>query len=69
MMLLQVHLPPGATLSDALEALGLTEEEVDTGYGLVCVLPEAGLHVLRVTEEAGRRVGGQVFSDPPIEPG
>ncbi|MEW9554666.1 hypothetical protein [Nonomuraea sp. NPDC050783] len=69
MVLLQVHLPPGATLSEALRSLGLSEEDVDLGYGLVAVLPEAGLYVLRVTEEAGRRADGQVFADPPIEPG
>ncbi|MCK2214529.1 hypothetical protein MF672_012115 [Actinomadura sp. ATCC 31491] len=68
MVLLQVSLPPGATLADALDVLGLAEEEVDTGYGLVALLPEAGLYVLRVTEEAGRRAAGQVFSDPRIEP-
>ncbi|NJP25918.1 hypothetical protein FLW53_17265 [Microbispora sp. SCL1-1] len=64
-----------------MRRLGLAEDEVDTGYGLVPVDPRTDLYVLRVTEEAGRRVGdsdagavdggaadGGPYSDPPIEP-
>ncbi|TMS00024.1 hypothetical protein [Nonomuraea basaltis] len=68
MVLLQVRLPPGATLAAAMEALGLSEYEVDIAYGLVAVGPEPGLYVLRVIEEAGRRIGGDLFADPRIEP-
>ncbi|HEX4815064.1 MAG TPA: hypothetical protein VFV66_20165 [Nonomuraea sp.] len=68
MVLLRVRLPAGAGLGDALAALGLSEDEVDTDYGLVAVDPAAGLYVLRVTEEAGRRVDGDVYADPPTEP-
>lgn len=67
MVLVTVRLPPGATLADAIERLGLAEEEVDTGYGLVLIDPDQGLYGLRVTEEAGHRTGPP-FSDPRIEP-
>ncbi|MBX6381987.1 MAG: hypothetical protein IRZ07_03285 [Microbispora sp.] len=54
--------------------LGLAADEVDAAYGLVPVDPGRNLYVLRVTEDAGRRVGaagdadGGPYSDPPIEP-
>ncbi|WP_043619551.1 hypothetical protein [Nonomuraea candida] len=70
MALIQVRLPPEATLSDALRLLGLSDEDADPDYGLVAIAP--GLQVLRVTEEAARRVSrdhADVFSDPRIEPG
>ncbi|MEV5743233.1 hypothetical protein AB0L30_24520 [Microbispora rosea] len=75
-VLVTVRLTAPATLEGAMRRLGLTEDEVDTGYGLVPVDPGRNLYVLRVTEEAGRRVGdsdagaadGGPYSDPPIEP-
>lgn len=75
-VLVTVRLAAPATLEGAMRRLGLTEDEVDTGYGLVPVDPGRDLYVLRVTEEAGRRVGdsdagsadGGPYSDPPIEP-
>ncbi|GAA2208682.1 hypothetical protein GCM10009850_041400 [Nonomuraea monospora] len=78
MAMVQVRLPPEATLADALRLLGLSEEDADAGYGLVAVVP--GLRILRVTEEAAQRlirdlaagrlpVGvADVFSDPRVEP-
>ncbi|GAB3147415.1 hypothetical protein [Microbispora hainanensis] len=80
-VLITVRLAAPATLEAAMRRLGLTEDDVDTGYGLVPVDPGRDLYVLRVTEEAGRRVGdsgtgvadggaadGGPYSDPPIEP-
>ncbi|TYB60628.1 hypothetical protein FXF51_30900 [Nonomuraea sp. PA05] len=78
MTMVQVRLPPEASLADALRLLGLSEQDADVGYGLVAVVP--GLQVLRVTEEAARRLIGDlaagrvprdlvdVFSDPRVEP-
>jgi hypothetical protein len=71
MVLVTVRLPPKATLEQAMQRLDLTEEEVDTAYGLVALDPDQGLYALRVTEAAGRRAApadGGPFSDPPIEP-
>ncbi|WP_203983998.1 hypothetical protein [Sphaerisporangium rufum] len=70
MVLVTVELPPGATLEQAAHALGLAEDEVDTGYGLVPLDPARGLYALRVTEEAGRRVppAAGPYADPTIEP-
>ncbi|GII03635.1 hypothetical protein [Planobispora takensis] len=72
MLLVTVRLPPDATLTDAMESLGLSQEEVDIGYGLVSIDPAHGLYVLRVSESAARRIdpatGTGVYSDPPIEP-
>ncbi|ETK37407.1 hypothetical protein GCM10009530_64870 [Microbispora corallina] len=71
-VLITVRLPEGASLESAMSALGLEEDEVDTGYGLVPVDPGGGLYALRVSESAGRRVGGDgaagPHADPPIEP-
>ncbi|GAB3897759.1 hypothetical protein [Microbispora bryophytorum] len=75
-VLITVRLAPPATLETAMLRLGLTEDDVDTAYGLVPVDPGRNLYVLRVTEDAGRRVGdsdggtadGGPYSDPPIEP-
>ena len=75
-VLITVRLPAPATLEAAMRRLDLTEDEVDTAYGLVPVDPDKNLYVLRVTEDAGRRVGGHdggetgdgPYSDPPIEP-
>ncbi|MEV5326466.1 hypothetical protein ACFMQL_15060 [Nonomuraea fastidiosa] len=69
MAMIQVRLPPDATLGDALRLLGLSDDDADAGFGLVPVAP--GRHVLRVTDEAARRVShelAEVFADPRIEP-
>ncbi|MCM6775876.1 hypothetical protein NDR87_17455 [Nocardia sp. CDC159] len=73
MALLTVQLPQGATMSDALRELHLTENDVDTGYGLIPVDPATGLFALRVTDSAAARLttngtGATVFADPRIEP-
>jgi len=68
MVLVTVKLPKGATLDDAIALLGLTNDDVDTGFGLVLIDPDQGLYALRVTEEAGRLTDGPSFSDPRIEP-
>ncbi|GAA3122803.1 hypothetical protein [Nonomuraea salmonea] len=69
MAIIQIRLPPESTLDDALRLLGLSDDDADADFGLVAVAP--GRHVLRVTEEAARRVShelAEVFSDPRIEP-
>jgi hypothetical protein len=74
--MITVRLPHGATLATATERLGLSEDDVDTGYGLVLVDPGQGLYGLRVTDEAARKVdpaaiaqpGEGVHADPRIEP-
>lgn len=71
-----VRLEGDATLTAATEKLGLSEDEVDTRYGLVAIDPAHDLYGLRVTDEAARRInpaatsdeGEGVFSDPRIEP-
>ncbi len=73
MPLLTVQLPQGASMSDALRTLHLTESEVDMGYGLIPVDPDIGLYALRVTDSAATRLstngtGATVFADPRIEP-
>ncbi|SNS70754.1 hypothetical protein SAMN05216276_101482 [Streptosporangium subroseum] len=75
MLLVTVRLPPGATLAQAMRHLGLSEKEVDTGYGLVLidrVDPGQSLYGLRVSEAAARRIdpaaGEGPYSDPRIEP-
>ncbi|MBG0829999.1 hypothetical protein HS041_19710 [Planomonospora sp. ID67723] len=72
MFLVTVRLPPEATLAQAIERLGLSEDDVDTGYGLVLIDPTQDLYGLRVTEAAARRIdpamGEGPYSDPPIEP-
>ncbi|WP_371785313.1 hypothetical protein [Streptosporangium subroseum] len=75
MFLVTVRLPPGATLAQAIRHLGLSEKEVDTGYGLVLidrVDPDRSLYGLRVSEAAARRIdpaaGEGPHSDPRIEP-
>ncbi|WP_326640920.1 hypothetical protein OG884_00260 [Streptosporangium sp. NBC_01755] len=72
MLLITVRLPSDATLAQAMRHLGLPEEDVDTGYGLVLIDPDQNLYGLRVTEAAARRVdpaaGGGPYADPRIEP-
>ncbi|NKY57392.1 hypothetical protein [Nocardia flavorosea] len=69
MPLLTVELPPGSVLADALQALGLAEDEVDREYGLIAVDPDAGRFALRVGAAAAARLTGsaaRVFADPPV---
>ncbi|WP_280391726.1 hypothetical protein, partial [Nocardia wallacei] len=61
-----------ATLADALRALHLTTNDVDTAYGLIAVDPDRGTYALRVDDPVAARVaaaGGTVFSDPRVETG
>jgi hypothetical protein len=76
-VLITVRLPRGASLESAMRELDLSDDEVDTRYGLVSVDPAQDLYALRVTESAGRRLrasessGPEVsgpWADPPIEP-
>ncbi|MCX4546810.1 hypothetical protein [Streptomyces sp. NBC_01565] len=69
--LITVTLPPGATLDDAMQQLGLARDEVDTGYGLVDL--HNGTYALLVTAAAAERTGGAAgvkgpYADPKIEP-
>ncbi|WP_436757700.1 hypothetical protein [Streptosporangium sp. V21-05] len=71
MLLITVRLPPDATLAQAMRRLELSDEDVDTDYGLVLIDPAKGLYGLRVSESAAHRVspaGGGPYSDPRIEP-
>ena len=76
MLMITVRLPHDATLTTATQKLGLSDEDVDTGYGLVLIDPAQGLYGLRVTDEAARRVDPAaiaqpdegVHADPRIEP-
>ncbi|TQM75723.1 hypothetical protein FHX40_2441 [Thermopolyspora flexuosa] len=71
-----VRLPRDATLAAAARKLGLSEDDVDAGYGLVPLDPATGLYGVRVSDEAARRVrpealteeGEGVHADPRIEP-
>jgi len=74
--LVTVRLARGATLAAAARKLGLSEDDVDVGYGLVPLDPANGLYGLRIRDEAARRVrpealaeeGEGVHADPRIEP-
>lgn len=76
MLLITVRLPRGATLATATRRLGLSNDDVDTGFGLVPIDPAKGLYGLRVTDEAARRIDPSavseadegVYADPHIEP-
>ncbi|HEY9523750.1 MAG TPA: hypothetical protein VIR33_10970 [Thermopolyspora sp.] len=74
MVLITVRIPGDATLAGAMEMLGLSEQDVDTAYGLVSIDPAADLYGLRVNEDAARRVTAATtdaagpFADPRIEP-
>ncbi|MEV5646667.1 hypothetical protein AB0L57_00320 [Nocardia sp. NPDC052254] len=74
MPLLTVRLSADATLTAALSALELTDDEVDLDFGLVAVDPDQQLYALRVTDSAASRfVAGdcgaaEVFADPRIGP-
>ncbi|WP_067893082.1 hypothetical protein [Nocardia vaccinii] len=73
MPLLTVRLPRGATLTDALRELRLSEADADIGYGLICLDPDEGLYTLRITDGAAQRMSesdseATVYADPRIEP-
>lgn len=72
MVLVTVQLPSPATLTQAMRRLGLSDEEVDIGYGLVLIDPDQDLYALRVTQTAAGRIdpaaGGGHYADPRIEP-
>ncbi len=74
MPLLTVRLRADATLTAALSALDLTDDEVDLDFGLVAVDPDQQLYALRVTDTAASRFAAdssgvaEVFADPRIGP-
>lgn len=74
MPLLTVRLSAEATLTAALSALELTDDEVDQDFGLVAVDPTQQLYALRVTDTAATRIAAagsdiaEVFADPRIGP-
>ncbi|MBT2401204.1 hypothetical protein [Streptomyces sp. ISL-100] len=70
-VLVTAQLPSGATLNDAVRRLGLTPEEVDTGYGVVDL--HNGSYALLVTQAAAERIQRTPgvkgpFANPKIEP-
>jgi hypothetical protein len=78
-VMLTVKLPPGqATLAEARQRLGLTEDEVDEEFGLVPLDPAVHTYAVLVPAEVGARVcssaagqAGEVggpYANPPIEP-
>ncbi|MEU4313791.1 hypothetical protein [Nocardia sp. NPDC024068] len=72
MPLLTVVLAPGSVLADAVRALGLTDDEVDSDYGLIELDPDTGRFALRVQARVAARLAADpavtVFADPPIGP-
>ncbi|AHH18702.1 hypothetical protein NONO_c39180 [Nocardia nova SH22a] len=74
MPLLTVRLTADATLTAALSALDLADDEVDLDFGLVAVDPDQNLYALRVTDTAASRFqadssgAAEVFADPRIGP-
>ncbi|MGO4649630.1 hypothetical protein AB4305_32565 [Nocardia sp. 2YAB30] len=74
MPLLTIRLPRDATLTSAMEQLGLAVSDVDVAYGLVALDPAQGLYALRVTDTIAARLaaaddaGIAVFADPRIQP-
>ena len=77
-VMLSIKLPPEqATLTEARKRLGLAQDEIDEGFGLVALDPAADLYAVVVGAEAGARasaaagdtgeVGGP-FANPRIEP-
>jgi hypothetical protein len=62
-----------ANLKQVMERYGLAPEEVDEGFGVVCVSPEQQLYAIVVDDEAAARIEGQhdiagVFANPKIKP-
>ncbi|WP_327117660.1 hypothetical protein OHB12_08200 [Nocardia sp. NBC_01730] len=74
MPLLTIRLPRDATLTAAVQQLGLAVSDVDVAYGLVALDPARDLYALRVTDAIAARLaaadgaGIAVFADPRIEP-
>ncbi len=77
-VMLTIKLPSErATLAEVRKRLGLAEDEIDEGFGLVALDPAAGLYAVVVAAEAGARasaaagdtgeVGGP-YANPRIEP-
>jgi hypothetical protein len=72
--MLTVELPAAeATLTAALESLGLDPDEVDHEFGLVPIDAAQGKYVIVVSEAAGARATGTgdaqgPYANPPIEP-
>jgi hypothetical protein len=73
-VMVTLRLDPGqATLPEVRRLLGLAEEEVDPGFGVVNISPAERLYTILVDERAAARVAGAaevegVFGNPRIEP-
>ena len=72
MVTLQLQ-PEQASLPEVRRLLGLAEDEVDQGFGVVNISPKERLYTILVSPEAAERVRGAepvkgVYSNPRIEP-
>ena len=73
-VMVTLRLDPGqATLPEVRRLLGLAEEEVDPGFGMVIISPAERLYTILVDERAAARVAGAaevegVFGNPRIKP-
>jgi hypothetical protein len=65
--------PSGASLDAVRQDLGLSEEEIDSDFGVVLIDPEKNLYAIMVEESASARIEKEPdvegpFANPPIEP-
>ncbi len=65
--------PAQASLPEVRRLLGLADDEVDPGFGVVNISPAEHLYTILVDEAAARRIADAglvegVFSNPRIEP-
>jgi hypothetical protein len=65
--------PQRASLDEVRRLLGLAEEEVDAGFGVVNISPREHLYTILVEEAAAARVQGAapvqgIHGNPRIEP-
>jgi hypothetical protein len=73
-VMVTLRLDPGqATLAEVRRLLGLADEEVDPGFGVINISPAEHLYTILVDEAAATRVAGApqvegVFGNPRIEP-
>ena len=56
------HPGPRPTLDEVRRTLGLAAHEVDAGYGLHLVDPDAGQYALKISPDAVARVRGRATS-------
>lgn len=65
--------PSRASLDAVKDDLGLTDEEIDRGFGVVEIEPEGNRYAILVEESASARIEKDPgvegpFANPPIEP-